>query len=565
MTNMELREVDPRILKFDSDNPRRIAADECEDAQLIASIRIVGLLQPPIVYENDAGLFVKVGKRRTLCSIAADLATIKVLVTEKDDDLDAMRAYMENAVRAPMSLIDTWRAIEALAKNNWTEQAIAHGLAMTVRDVKCLRLLGQVHPPMLDHMGHGDMPKESELKVIALASLDDQASVWKAKKPKKGQQAFWNQIAAALQKTKFLATDARFSDEDARAFGLAWQDDLFGPADEDNRFTNDREAFLAAQQAWLEKNLPKNGMIVEMGDYGQMKLPPKAERIWTKPGKKDFIAFAIDQSSGRIHEQPYRMPAPVKNQNGKKAETHADDATPIPAKTKPDLTSKGWDMIGDFRTEALHKALAENPIDDTQLIGLLVLAFSAQNVDVKTGQPYGTFKTLVGPIIQGGHLTQDPETLRQTARTMLAHVLTCKTGWNSSGLPAQLAGDAIGADAHLPSMGSEDFLKCLSRPALEKAGSDLGVLPRDRVKDTRTAVLGQIGEAPYIHPLAHFALNDEQIAKITRPAETYDDETDPEAEGDVNGADAEMPEHEPAGMEDDAFGHAEDDYGEEAA
>ncbi|WP_051956144.1 ParB N-terminal domain-containing protein [Beijerinckia mobilis] len=388
MPDMQLREIDPRILKFDDDNPRRIAADEYEDAQLIASIRIVGLLQPPIVYEKDGDLYVKYGKRRTLCAIAADLATINVLVTEKDDDLDAMRAYAENAARAPMSPIDEWRAIEALARKNWTEQAIADALALTIRDVKRLRLLGQIHPPMLEQIALGDMPREQELKTIALAPMKEQAEVWKARKPKKGQQASWWEIARALQKTKFLASDARFSDEDARAFAISWEDDLFGPADKDNRFTSNREAFFAAQQAWLEANLPKNGTIVEMNDYGQIKLPAKAEHIYGKPGKKDFIAFAINQNNGRIHEQPYRLASPANSKAGQQNDAQADGETTAPAKTRPDLTSKGWDMIGEFRTEALHKALAGNPIDDLQLIGLLVLAFSAQNVDVKAGHPY---------------------------------------------------------------------------------------------------------------------------------------------------------------------------------
>ena len=64
-------------------------------------------------------------------------------------------------------------------------------------------------------------------------------------------------------------------------------EDLFAPADEDSRYTTDVEAFLGAQQEWMTSNLPKRGAIVEVNDYGQPKLPAKAERVYGKPAKSD--------------------------------------------------------------------------------------------------------------------------------------------------------------------------------------------------------------------------------------------------------------------------------------
>ena len=46
---MELRKVDPRTLKFNPNNPRKIAASEAADAAMIASIKEIGILQPPTV------------------------------------------------------------------------------------------------------------------------------------------------------------------------------------------------------------------------------------------------------------------------------------------------------------------------------------------------------------------------------------------------------------------------------------------------------------------------------------------------------------------------------------
>ena len=60
-------------------------------------------------------------------------------------------------------------------------------LAISVRQIRKLRLLATVHPAILDRIGAGDMPKEQELRTIASASREDQAAVWKKFKPKKGE------------------------------------------------------------------------------------------------------------------------------------------------------------------------------------------------------------------------------------------------------------------------------------------------------------------------------------------------------------------------------------------
>ncbi|MEA5471345.1 hypothetical protein VB714_20910, partial [Spirulina sp. 06S082] len=115
-------------------------------------------------------------------------------------------------------------------------EAIAIALALTVRRVRQLRLMANVLPAMLDHMAKGDMPNEQQLRTIASASLDEQKEVWKANKPSKSDpKASWWSIANALTKTRMFANDASFDDELARAYGIEWEEDLFGPADEDGR------------------------------------------------------------------------------------------------------------------------------------------------------------------------------------------------------------------------------------------------------------------------------------------------------------------------------------------
>ncbi|MDH8639306.1 hypothetical protein QIH23_27645, partial [Klebsiella pneumoniae] len=52
---------------------------------------------------------------------------------------------------------------------------------------------------------------------------------------------------------------------------------------------------------------------------------------------------------------------------------------------RPDVTRKGVEMIGDYRTDALREALGRAPIEDDALMALLILAFAGQNVSVTTG------------------------------------------------------------------------------------------------------------------------------------------------------------------------------------
>jgi len=533
---MELRRVDPRILKQNPHNPRNIQPGEMSDATLAASISAVGILQPPAVTEKNSELTIAYGARRVRIAIAIGLPEIDVLVKEPDDH-DHMRAVSENVVRAPMASVDLWRAIESLASENWTEEAIASALAIPVRQIRKLRLLATVHPAILDQIGAGDMPKEQELRTIASASREDQAAVWKKSKPRKGEGALWWQIAQALQKTRFFARDAKFGEAEREAFAIVWQEDLFAEGDEDNRFTIDGEAFVSAQRAWVDANMPKNGALIEIDEYGREKLPPRANRTWAKPKKGDQIGFAIHPRDGTIHEVVFRVSEPdVKK--GKDRSIGGADA-PAPKKTRPEITQKGTEIIGALRTEALVKSLEVNACDDMTLIGLLVLAFDAKNVTVQSDRPTHSTRTkLVQSITEGGRLTQDADRLRVVARQMLAAVLSCSIGRSDSGLIARIAGDALGADAHVGNMATEDFLGCLSKAGIEKVGSSLRVLPRPRAKDTRAEVIKQASGTTYVHPTALFALTEAELGlHVVTPREypwSHDSrEADQEGVGDA--------------------------------
>ncbi len=455
-----------------------------------------------------------------------------------------------------MSAVEQWRAIEKLVSERWTEEAICTALVLPVRTLRKLRLLARIHPPMLDRMHAGDMPTETYLRTIASASLDEQAAAWKKHKPKKNEDVGWWQLAEALTRRRMRAADAVFDAEFAAAYGVEYTEDLFAPADEDSRATTNVDGFLAAQHAWIEAHLPPDGVVLQAGEHGGTKLPPKANRYYGKPGTSGAKeGYFLNERTGRVETVLFTVasPAPA-TQNGRGGS--ADDEPTMPKTPRPALTQKGTALIGDMRTDALHGALRDEPIDDGRLIALLVLALAGRNVEVKTGLAHAvglrdTRREIAATLTEGGAVTSDPTVLRTAARSMLAYTLSCRENWSQSGPVARIAGDAVGADAHLPNMATAEFLSCLSKAAVEDVAVGLNVPVQPTGKATRGAVIARVGGARWLYPPALFAAA-EATALPARPDE-QDGTLDNSAAGEA------PPEDEAPGdyLDEDADGHAD--------
>jgi ParB family chromosome partitioning protein len=536
----ELRSVDPRTLNPNPDNPRRTPAAKAMDDQLLASITAIGIIQPPVVREVDGTLVIKAGARRVAAAIRAKMDTIDVLVRDTEDTSIPMESLSENLVRAAMNNVDIWRAIESLEQKGWNEQAIADALALPLRTVKRLKLLARLHPPMLDVMAKGSMPSEDHLRTIAAASLEEQAQVWKKYKPKKGEELHWYDLSRALSKRRIAFSSAKFGEDLATAYGVVWTEDLFAPAGEDGRYTTNVEGFFGAQQEWLANSLPEKGTLLTQNGYGQPELPKKAERVYGKPGKGDILGHYLDPHSGEVKTVAYRMPVAKKAAKaGTEEAAHLPEA-PAP-KARPDVTGRGNAMIGDLRTDALQRALAENAATDQTLIALLVMALAGRNVSVQGPNPTGAFdrQALGGVITEGGVITSDDALIRKTAREMLVSVLSCRDNMSNSGIVARIAGEAIGATAYLPNMATEEFLSCLSRQALERSAATEGVRVEVRVKDTRARMVERFKDQTWHFAGGLFALSADEAGAIATTEGDEDTSVEPadlnSEAGDENG------------------------------
>jgi ParB family chromosome partitioning protein len=126
------------------------------------------------------------------------------------------------------------------------------------------------------------------------------------------------------------------------------------------------------------------------------------------------------------------------------ADDRGDDEETPTVRTRPDVTQKGVTMIGDLPTEVLHQALADTPIEDDTLLGLLIIAFRCDNVSVDSGADLGGDDpdAICRALTEGGVLTTDLDLLRQVARRMLVGVLSCREDRSQSGPFAWFAHDS---------------------------------------------------------------------------------------------------------------------------
>lgn len=563
----ELRFVDPRILRQNPNNPRTSRPDPLEDRKLALNIKSVGVLQPPIVREgSDGTLTVIYGNRRARCSVMAKRNEIPVLVKMSEDTQDDLAAGSENEIRQNMTRPEMWRWVNKMREEKkLADKEIAKALMRDVAYIKGLSRLSQMHGPILHAIEIGRGPDNGDEKTIAMASLDDQRAVWGAYFAERiegledpaeyrldpedtGDIVDWDDFVSALKETRFFASDARFDSSVANAYGVHWEADLFAPADEDGRFTTDRRAFQAAQQHWIDSCLPEGSVAMAEDQYGNVKAPEGFRRVyhWHGVEDEDIVAFYLSPTTLKITEYKIR-PCMECDQNVSAPTAYTSVQASAP-KVRGDISGSGDKMIGEIRTQALRKALdnVQGTVDPWELVAGLLLAFGGDNVVVQGDQTGGygkrsARKTAVATLFPEGVMVRDEELLREQALAVLKSAASCDVSMHSgSGLPAQVMGILFDADAQMPNMAFEDFLKTMSKAGISKAMEAEGLAPLATGKAMRAALIAHVGEGRWVPPAAGFAQaqeawklalqrENERLEKsVARP---WDEDADDEEDG----------------------------------
>lgn len=109
----------------DGFNPRT-SVDDQDQADLVASIRELGILSPIVVERDDDGaLWVLDGHRRLAAAVELDLPTVTVVARQDEDQAALARALVMNVRRAGLNPVDEAKALRVLIDEGRTAAEVA--------------------------------------------------------------------------------------------------------------------------------------------------------------------------------------------------------------------------------------------------------------------------------------------------------------------------------------------------------------------------------------------------------------------------------------------------------
>jgi ParB family chromosome partitioning protein len=153
----------------------RTVFDEDALAELVFSIREIGLLQPVVVRRTDAGTYELIaGERRLRASREAGLTAIPAIIRDTDDDAMLRDALLENLHRADLNPLEEAAAYQQLLSDfGCTQDELARRIGRSRPQVSnTLRLL-KLPPDVQRRVAAGVL---SAGHARALLSLDDHAA-----------------------------------------------------------------------------------------------------------------------------------------------------------------------------------------------------------------------------------------------------------------------------------------------------------------------------------------------------------------------------------------------------
>ncbi|MER7914038.1 MULTISPECIES: ParB/RepB/Spo0J family partition protein [unclassified Streptomyces] len=155
--------------------PRQIF-DEDALAELVTSIKEVGLLQPVVVRKVDGDRYELVmGERRLRASTTAGLERIPAIVRETDDEKMLLDALLENLHRAQLNAIEEAHAYEQLLKDfGCTHDQLADRIGRSRPQISnTLRLL-RLSPPVQRRVAAGVLSAGHARALLGVEDMEAQ-------------------------------------------------------------------------------------------------------------------------------------------------------------------------------------------------------------------------------------------------------------------------------------------------------------------------------------------------------------------------------------------------------
>jgi ParB family chromosome partitioning protein len=268
--NMKLTHLPLDQLKIAPLNVRKHGAKESAD--LVTSIRSLGLIQPLLVRPNCEGFEVVAGQRRfhalTKLADQQQVEPVPCIIMEDGDDAKAIEASLaENIIRLPMDEIDQYKAFAALLKQGSTVPEIAAQFGVTERLVTQRLAIANLIDPILNAYRREDIGADT-VRVLTMASRKQQKAWWALFKDEDAYAPQGHALKEWLFGGKDIALENALFDEADYPGSII--SDLFGDAryfDDANTFWSlQAEAIAKRKDAYLAEGW-QEVIILDIGEH----------------------------------------------------------------------------------------------------------------------------------------------------------------------------------------------------------------------------------------------------------------------------------------------------------
>ena len=359
---MKLNHLTLDQLKLSSVNVRQRGGKEIAD--LLPSIRSLGIIQPLLVRPNCEGFEIVAGQRRfhALVKLASDEGydePVPCIVMEEGDDAKAIEASLaENVARLPMDEIDQYKAFAALKAEGLDVAGIARLFGVTERLVDQRLAIAGIIEPILNAYRKDEIGAET-LRVLTMATPKQQKTWWKLFRSEEDYAPQGRSLREwLLGGASIPVSNALFDLEQYTGVILS---DLFG----EERYFSNAEAFWQLQNAAIAE---RREAYLEAG-WGEVVILDVGERFhaWNhvktpkKKGGKVFVAITHDGEvafhEGWLSEKEARKKEKTQNRNASAAN---DDAPEVPV-GRPEITKAMRNYLGLHRHAAVRTELLVHP------------------------------------------------------------------------------------------------------------------------------------------------------------------------------------------------------------
>lgn len=351
LTHLNLNQLKPAPV-----NVRKRGGKDMAD--LLPSIRSIGLLQPLLVRPNGDGFEIVAGQRRyhALSKLAEEGTAdpVPCIVMEESDDAKAIEASLaENVARLPMDEIDQYKAFAALAKQGSTVEDIASQFGVTPRLVTQRLAIANIIDPILNAYRRDEIGPQT-LRILTMATKRRQKQWWALFKDD-GSHA---PQGHALRSWLFGGADIPVENAlfDVADYGGSIIADLFG----EDRYFDDAEKFWSLQAeavANLKEAFEADGwrevVVLDIGDHWSKWQHSKAAK---KNGGRVYIQISHD-GEVTAHEGWLTEKEAARLEKAKARENGEIE----PATERPELTKAMQNYLDLHRHAAVRVELLDHP------------------------------------------------------------------------------------------------------------------------------------------------------------------------------------------------------------